>query len=364
MAMSDRIVTLSEGRLTGEFHPKTDSEKTVAAAAVPRSTEVAEPIRGRGGLGKALRFREVGLLGFTLALCVLMAAFKPYEFANVGNLLDVLANAAMPAIMAQGAMLIICAGGIDISVGSMMGLVGAAAAMAAVKGVPPVACLFFAAILGCALSLLNGATSLLARIHPIIVTLAGLSIYRGVMHVLTGGKEVVDLPEGYQRIAAGTLLGVPKVCYYVIAVTLITHLILRYTLVGRRVLALGNSQNAARLIGLSKARLTLFVFGYSGVLVGVASVLHAAYYGKVQSNTGDGWELRAIAAAVIGGTNILGGRGSALGTLLGAFLVALLYNILILVRISPYWQNLFVGALILIAVIADMLLQRLRGKAA
>ena len=261
-------------------------------------------------------------------------------------------------------MMIICAGGIDISVGSMMGLVAAAATMAAVHGAPLMVCLMLAMLLGCAVSLANAATSLLARIHPIIVTLAGLSIYRGAMHALTGGREVVDLPEAYQLIAKGSLYGVPKVCFYVIGVTLITHLVLRYTIVGRRVLALGNSENAARLIGLSKTRLTLFVFGYSGVLVGLTAVLHSAYYGMVNVGTGDGWELRAIAAAVIGGTNILGGRGSALGTLLGAFLVALLYNILILVQISAYWQNVFVGSLILIAVVADAASRRLRGKAA
>jgi ribose/xylose/arabinose/galactoside ABC-type transport system permease subunit len=130
------------------------------------------------------------------------------------------------------------------------------------------------------------------------------------------------------------------------------------------VLALGNSEHAARLIGLSKTRLTLFVFGCSGLLVGLTAVLHAGYYGKVQANTGLGLELQAIAAAVIGGTNILGGRGSALGTLLGAFLVALLYNSLVLMNASAYWQNIFVGALILLAVLADALVRRMRKDAA
>ena len=157
------------------------------------------------------------------------------------------------------------------------------------------------------------------------------------------------------------VFGIPKICYYVVAVTVLVHLLLRYTLWGRRVLALGNSESAGRQIGLSKARLTLFVFAVSGALVGLAAVLHAGYYGKVQANTGEGMELKAIAAAVIGGTNIIGGRGSAPGTLLGAFLVALLYNVLILADISSYWQNLFVGALILGAVVVDVLLNRLRG---
>lgn len=364
MAMSDRVVTLSEGRMTGVFDPKLDNEKTVAAAAVPRAPEEqGKSVKEPAYIARFLQLREVGLLAFTLLLSGAMVLLKPHEFATVGNFLDVLANAAIPAIMAQGAMLIICAGGIDISVGSMMGLVAAVAGMSAVSGAPPVVCLALAMAMGCALSMLNGGLALIARIHPIIVTLAGISIYRGVMRIVTGGKEVTNLPDAYRALADGYVLGIPKICYYVIAVTILTHVVLRYTLTGRRVLALGNSDSAARLIGLSKTRLTLFVFGFSGVLVGLVSVLHPAYYTKVQANTGAGLELQAIAAAVIGGTNILGGRGSAIGTLIGAFLVALLRNMLILMEISSYWQNLFVGGLILLAVVLDVGVQRLRGGA-
>jgi ribose/xylose/arabinose/galactoside ABC-type transport system permease subunit len=211
---------------------------------------------------------------------------------------------------------------------------------------------------------LNASTALIARIHPIIVTLAGISIYRGVMRLVMGGSEISQLPDSYRALANGTLFGIPKICYYVIAITLLAHIVLRYTLLGRRVLASGNSESAARLIGLSKARLTLAVFGISGALTGLTAVLHAGYYGKVQANTGAGIELQAIAAAVIGGTNILGGRGSALGALLGAFLVALLYNSLVLLEASAYWRDIFIGSLILGAVMLDALVQRLqRGRA-
>lgn len=364
MSMSDRVVTLSEGRVTGVFDPRKDGEETIAAAAVPRSSgvETASRVKARP-LMRVLRFREAGLLAFILLLSAAMTVLKPAEFANPQNLFDVLASAALPAIMAQGAMLIICAGGIDISVGSMVGLVAASAALAAKAGVPPLACLAFAMALGVALSLLNAGTALAARIHPIIVTLAGLSIYRGIMRIVTGGSEVLQLPPGYRALANGNLFGLPKICYYVIVVTLLTHLFLRYTLSGRRVLALGNSESAARLIGLSKTRSMLLVFAISGALAGLTAVLLPGYYGNVQANTGEGMELKAIAAAVIGGCNILGGRGSALGTLLGAFLVALLYNMLILLEASSYWQSIFVGGLILLAVTADAVLQRARGGA-
>jgi len=360
MAMSDRVVTLSEGRLTGIFDPTKDVEETIAAAAVPRmlDADTTPPSTARRLIIRFLQFREIGLLTFIMALSLAMSVLKPAEFANVDNLLGILAAAALPAILAQGAMLVICGGGIDISVGSMMGLVAAIAALSAKAGVHPLACLGLAIALGVAFSLINAGIALVARIHPIIVTLAGLSIYRGIMRIVTDGREVMQLPPDYRALANGELWGLPKICFYVIGVTVLVHILLRYTLPGRRVLALGNSENAARLIGLSKTRLTLLVFAVSGVCVGLAAVLAPTYYGKVQANTGAGMELQAIAAAVIGGANILGGRGSALGALLGAFLVALLYNMLILLEASSYWQNIFVCGLILLAVIADALLQR------
>ena len=366
MAMSDRVVTLSEGQVTGDFNPRTDDEATIAAAAVPRSAEKKKAERSafQKGLARVLQMRELGLLVFIGLLGGYMCLTTPESFANTNNFLDILKNAAIPAIMAQGAMLIICAGGIDISVGSMMGLVAALATMAVKTGMPAPLCLALAMAMGCLFSMANGGLSLVARIHPIIVTLAGLSIYRGIMRIVMDGKEIMFLPEGYRALADGTWWGIPKVCYYVIIVSLLAHVLVRYSLLGRQVLALGNSESAARLIGLSKTKLTLFVFGCSGALVGLCAVLNAAYYGKVQANTGAGIELQAIAAAVIGGTNILGGRGSALGTLLGALLVALLYNSLVLLEASSYWQNIFVGGLILAAVVVDAFVQRLRGDGA
>lgn len=363
-ALSDRILVMAEGKPAGIFKPDEHTEHDMAQAAVPRSPvsaieqekEKRQRDRKRSRAAVLMRARESGLLGFTLLLAIGMAFLKPAEFANTRNLLDVLANAALPAIMAQGAMLVICAGGIDISVGSMMGLVGAVAALAAKAGVPPLVCLCLAIGTGIVFSLANAGTALLARIHPIIVTLAGISIYRGVMRIVTAGREVLQLPEAYRALGLGNFLGIPKICWYAACVTFAIHIFMRYTLSGRRVLALGNSARAAWLIGLSKTRLTLLTFGISGALVGLTAVLHAGFYGNVQANTGEGWELRAIAAAVIGGTNILGGRGSAVGALLGACLTALLYNALILMRISSYWQNFFIGGLILLAVIADKLL--------
>ncbi len=364
MSMSDRVITLSEGHQTGEFIPERDGEVAIAAAAVPKQQkDSCTSTKKASRLAKLLEFREAGLFAFILLLCAIMTGLRPDSFATTENFLDILVRAAIPAILAQGAMFIICTGGIDISIGSMMGLTAALTAMATKQGLPPIPTLALGMGLGILLSTLNASLSLIARIHPIIVTLAGISIFRGSMHLVTGGHEITLMPDTFRAMANGTLMGIPKICYYVIFVTAIAHIILRYTLTGRRVLALGNSESAAQLIGLSKTRLTCFVFAFSGALVGLAAILQTGFYGKVQSNCGEGYELQAIAAAVIGGTNILGGRGSAIGTLLGAFLIALVYNGLILLEASAYWQNIFVGSLILAAVALDAFLTRMRRAA-
>jgi len=361
MNLCDRVVTLSAGETTGTFDPAAHTKEDIAAAAVPRASGPPAATARKTSMAGIFRLREIGLLACIFLLSVAMTLLRPAEFANVDNFLGVLSNAALPAILAQGAMLIICAGGIDISIGSMLGLVGALAALSANAGLPAPLCLALAVVCGAGFSLANAATALLARIHPIIVTLAGISIYRGIMRVIMQGREISELPPAYRLLADGNLFGIPKICFYVVVITLLVHLFLRYTLTGRRVLALGNSESAARLIGLSKARLYLTVFGIAGALTGLTAVLHAGYYGKVQANTGAGMELQAIAAAVIGGANILGGRGSAFGALLGAFLVALLYNSLVLLDASAYWRDIFIGALILGAVLLDAAVRRAQG---
>jgi ribose transport system permease protein len=186
------------------------------------------------------------------------------------------------------------------------------------------------------------------------VTLAGISIYRGTMLQITGGYEVNPLPPAYRVLVDGRIAGIPKVLWLALGVLALNWLVLSRTLFGRRLLAVGNSEKASRLIGLSPWRLRAAAFAALGACVGLASVMWGGYYGKIQSNTGAGWELLVIAATVIGGCSITGGRGTALGAFLGSVLIALVYNSLVILRISSYWQNLFVGFLILGAVMTDI----------
>ena len=364
MQMSDRVLVLAEGRLAGEFDPQKVGADTLVATALPKNVRrTGLPGKGRSDrnpmLAAFLRFRELGILAALAFICGLMAATRPNEFATVKNLLDVLTDASIVAVGAVGMTLVIITGGIDISVGRMLGLVGAAASMLAMRGLPAPLCLAAAVGMGALLGSVNSALSTLGRIHPIVVTLAGMSVYQGLMQKLTGGYEVHPLPAGYRALADGSLWHVPKMLLWALLVLAGCWILLQHTLLGRRMLAIGNSEKAARLIGLSPWRLRLTAFAIMGGLIGLGAIMWGAYYGKIQQNTGEGFELKVIAAAVVGGCSITGGRGTALGTFLGAVLIALIYNCLVILKINAYWQGLFVGGLIFLAVLVDLWLPRL-----
>ncbi|HEY0865884.1 MAG TPA: ATP-binding cassette domain-containing protein [Fimbriimonas sp.] len=364
MAVSDRILVMAEGKVTAEIDPSRSSEDEIVAAALPRS-----PKRDDGPVPSAhprlraiLAFRELGIGAALVAIALLMAIARPAEFLSLKNGLDVLTSASIVSVAAIGMTLVIITGGIDISVGRMLGLVGAAAGMAAIAGLHPALCLMLAVAIGLALGSANSLLSTIGRIHPIVVTLAGMSVFQGLMLLLTKGYEVHPLPDGYRTLVDGRILFLPKVLVWSLAVLAGGWVLLQQTILGRRMLAVGDSERASVLIGLKPWRLRLAAFAIMGALIGLASVMWGGYYGKIQGNTGAGFELQAIAAAVVGGCSILGGRGTALGAFLGAVLIALIRNSLVLLKINSYWQDLFVGLLILAAVLVDLWLVRLAAS--
>ena len=361
MRMSDRVLVMCQGKLTGQFDPTKEDEDAVASAAFPKADEkhFRHLTKEHGKRNTLLQFRELGIFTALALLVLFMSIMRPGEFTTVKNIIDVLTSASILSVGAAGMTLVIITGGIDISVGSLLGLVGAVAGLAAMHGVPPTFCLLIALGLAMALAAINSILSTIGKIHPIIVTLAGISVYRGIMLQVTGGYEVNPLPDGYRAMTDSMWLSVPGVLWFALVVLILNWLFISRTLTGRRLLAVGNSVKAAELIGLSPWKLRLIAFLIMGALVGLASVMWGGYYGKIQSNTGLGWELQVIAAAVIGGCSIMGGKGTALGTFLGAVLIALIYNMLVILKISSYWQNLFVGVLIILAVLTDIWLPKL-----
>ncbi len=363
LALSHRIVVLREGTVGGEFSQAAATETSVAEAAFPlETTPRPAAARERPVVAPASRLvavgRELGAFGALAVLAVAMTLLRGGEFASSANLLDILAAASLVSIAAAGAALVLIAGGIDISIGSMLGLVGALACTTALHGLPPLAVLAVGTLLGALCGALNATVAYRGGIHPIVVTLAGIYIYRGLMLRFTGGYEVMNLPAGFRVLAEGTLAGIPKVVWIAAAVHAINAWFLNRTLLGRRLYAVGGSEKAAALAGLQPRLMRTVAFALAGALVGVTAVLWGAYYGKIQSNTGAGFELQAIAAAVIGGCAITGGRGGALGVVAGSVLIAVMYNALVLLQVNAYWQGVFVGALILAATALDGWLHR------
>lgn len=356
LQLSDRILVMAEGKVVGEFDGNTATEEQIVAAALPKggSESVALKPHKSG-------FRESGIIAALLAIVAFMAITRPGEFATTKNLLDVLVSASIVSIGAIGMTLAIVAGGIDISVGRMLGLVAALTGMAAMAGLPPPLALLLAIGLGMLLGAINGVASAVGRIHPIVTTLAAMSIYYGLMLQVTQGREVQPLPDSFRSLADGSIGPIPKVLPWALGSLAAGWFLLQKTLLGRRLLAVGGSERAASLIGIQVWKIKVGSFAMMGGAIGLCALLWAGYYGKVQGNTGAGFELQTIAAAVVGGCSIAGGRGTALGAFLGAVLIALIRNSLVLSKIDSYWQDTFIGALILLAVLIDLWLPKLRG---
>jgi ribose transport system permease protein len=288
-----------------------------------------------------------------IALCVLITLLEP-KFISAGNLAGVARQTAVITIMAIGMTVVMVSGGIDLSVGSMMALASVLGAFAMVAGAPVIigiaACVAAGAICG----LINGTAIALLRIPPFIVTLGAMGIYRGVTLLITDGKAVVGLPPGFGYLAEGNLLGllpVPLVIVLVVALTI--HFLLTSTQPGRYCYAIGSNIEAARYAGVRVSRYQIMFYAILGLLAGLAGAIESARLVTGQPTAGEGYELRVIAAVVIGGGSLSGGQGTAIGTIIGALIMGVLANGANLLGISSFAQQVVIGAVIVLAVTFD-----------
>jgi ribose transport system permease protein len=297
--------------------------------------------------------------GIGVAFIVEVAAFallSPYFFTPE-NLLNVSLQASITAIIAAGMTFVILTGGIDLSVGSVVALAGILATSVIRTGMP------FALALPLALlaSLLFGAFSgafagiCITRfsITPFIVTLALMTIWRGSAFVYTEGRPIWELPESFSTLGSGRLLALPIPTIVMIVVYVISHLTLTRTRFGRYVYAVGGNIEAARLAGIRTHRILVEVYMIAGLLAALSGVLLASRMNSGQPNAGLSYELDVIAAVVVGGTSLAGGKGTIIGTFIGAMLIAVLRNGLNLLNVSSYIQQVVVGTVILLAVMLD-----------
>ncbi len=296
--------------------------------------------------------RPVSLLVFVMAMLVILAFVAP-GFLSLANLRDIPINASHIAIAALGMLLLIVIGQIDVSVGAILAICATLCGMAAKSGWGALEIALMSAAVGGALGLLNGALVAFFSVHSIVVTLGMLSIYRGLLIFFTGGTWVYDLPASFGAISQGSFLGVPNPVAITVVLYLLVGYLLANTRVGRELYAVGSNPQAARLAGVSVTRNQLLAFGLNGIFVGIASLIFASRFTVIQSNAGSGFEFAVITAVVVGGASIFGGRGTALGTLLGALVISFASTALVFLGVSSLWEQSIMGGFVLAAVLLD-----------
>jgi ribose transport system permease protein len=292
-----------------------------------------------------------------IVLFVALAIASPH-FLTETNLSSVVRQTAVINIMSLGMTIIIIAGGIDLSVGAILAMSGVLGAMAIERGMPIPVGILVGILTGLFWGFVNGILTTRLRIAPFIVTLGTLGIIRGLTLIITNGLPVHGVPQGFSFLGEGNLLGVPFVLWVLVVCALLTHIILEHTRLGRYAYAIGSNPDAAVYAGVPVGFDTTTVYALGGMLTGLAGMIEASRLMTGQPAAGNGYELQAIAAVVIGGGSLHGGEGSVIGTLIGAFIMGLLSNGSDLLGVSPYLQQAIIGAVIILAVTVDELRKR------
>ncbi len=311
---------------------------------------------GAPALRSLLRHREASVLIMLLAIAVFLAFSNEY-FLSSRNLLNVGRQASVVAIVALGQALVIIARGIDLSVGSVIGVSAVVAAVVLqATGIQSLG-LVVGLLTGLVCGIANGLMVTRLRINPFIATLGMLSVARGIALLVTGGIPVM-FTGWAEFLGAGRIWQIPVSFILMLVLALAVHILATRHRLGREIYAIGDNPKAARLAGIDLKKTRLFVFGFCGCLAGLGGVILAGNLASADPNLGMGYELDVIAAVILGGTALNGGRGSIIGVVIGAMLMALLNNAFVLLGISAYWQVVTKGLVIIIAVGIDGLQRR------
>lgn len=304
-------------------------------------------------------FKELGPLIALISLGVFTTILNP-RFVSVYNLQTLGKQAAIFGIMAIGETFVIMSGGgsIDLSAGSMVALVGVICTYMIVNGIP----VFIAILLSLGFSILvglwHGFFVNKLKVPAFIITLGTLTIARGMAAVITKGWPIIGLPKSFITIAQGDVFGFPIPVIILFVIFLITHFVLQETVYGKHLKAVGGNEVAARFSGIKVEKVRYIAFVVSAFLSGLVGIIVASRLSQGQPGVGGMYELYAIASTVIGGTSLTGGEGSALGAVIGAGIISLLWNALVMLNVSTYWHNVVIGAVIVIAVTLDILRKR------
>ncbi|EKV28157.1 Ribose ABC transport system, permease protein RbsC [Caenispirillum salinarum AK4] len=322
--------------------------------ATSRTAETA----ANGGAGKAvLRFLAANksLVGLILLMAV-VSLFSP-NFLTVDNLLNILRQTSINAIIAMGMTFVILTAGIDLSVGSVLAFTGAVCASLVAADASLWVALPATLALGAALGAANGVVIAIGGVQPFIATLVGMTVLRGATLVYTDGRPITTMSDPFWAIGGEYVFGIPVPVLIAAFAFIVCWFVLSQMRFGRYVYAVGGNEQVTRLAGISVTRVKIAVYAVSGLMAALAGIILTARLESAQPTAGTAYELDAIAAVVLGGTSLMGGRGYIFGTLIGALIIGVLNNALNLMDVSSYYQMIAKGAVILLAVLVDS-----RGK--
>lgn len=306
------------------------------------------------------------LLALMIVTLILLVGMRAPVFLGTQSLANLLTDSTLLVMLALTQMLVIVTRGIDLSVASTLALSGMVAAMlgAAHPGLPLVLVMLAATVTGLALGLVNGWLIGYLALPPIVVTLGTMSVYRGLVFVLSGGAWVSahQMPKAFIAFPLERLFGLPHLVWIALAVLLAMAFVARHTRFGRDLFAIGNAPHCAAYIGIPTARRLFWTYGLSGMMAGLCGYLWVARYAVAYTEIAYGFEFTVIAACVIGGVSIAGGVGSVLGAMLGALFLSVIGNALPVLQVSPFWQSALTGAVILVAVLLNARGNRNRSR--
>ncbi len=305
------------------------------------------------GFSRIMRSLEMRMLGLALLLAICLSLLSPY-FLTQNNIFNILDQSVVIGIVAVGMTFVILTGGIDLSVGSLAGLTGIILGLA-LQDMPIPVAILAAVLAGAGVGLVSGVLVAVFGLAPFVVTLGMMAIARSLAYIFSGQTAISSIPDGLSNIVYTTVLGVPANVLFLLVLYGLAWAYLTYTKGGRTIYAVGSNPEAARAAGLNVLLYSILPYVISGALSAVAITFSIAQILSADPLAGNQMELDAIAAVVIGGASLYGGRGSIIGTLIGVIIMVMIRNGLNLIGVSPFWQGTAIGSIIILALLAERL---------
>ena len=313
-----------------------------------------EATKKRQSIFKGTNASTWTILAIFIAMCVALTIAEP-AFTDFTNLMNVARAFSAYAIAGLGVSMVIMLGGIDISICAIYGLAGVVAALSIKAGIPTVLAILLGFASGAACGLVNGLLVVYCKLPPYIATLGTQQIFRGICYITTRGYPISGLGQQFLWLGQSYILGIPVAVYAMVIIVILFSIFRNMTTTGRRIFAMGGNEEATRISGINTTRLKILCFVLSGVTAAFAGIMNASKLGVSQPTAGTGFEMDAIASVVIGGSSLSGGEGTVTGTIIGAAIIGVLRNALVLLSVDSYFQTLIIGTVIIVAVSIDQI---------